>query len=105
EARLAEQVGWVREAAGARFDTLELAALMWGVTVTGDRLAGAEGFAVEREMTAGQGLALASLLIGSVARIAGRLLEQRERHGISHITVFPKDVEEFAPVVARLAGN
>jgi hypothetical protein len=43
--------------------------------------------------------------IGSVDAIAARLVEQRERHGISHITVFPEDVEPFSPMVARLAGK
>ena len=29
----------------------------------------------------------------------------RERHGISYMTVFPGDVDSFAPVVAQLAGT
>jgi hypothetical protein len=33
------------------------------------------------------------------------LLELRQRHGISYISVFGRDMEAFAPVVARLAGR
>jgi alkanesulfonate monooxygenase SsuD/methylene tetrahydromethanopterin reductase-like flavin-dependent oxidoreductase (luciferase family) len=105
DARLTEQVRWVRDAAGARFGSLELAMLVWGVAVTSDRSAAAGQLAVERQMTTDQVLASPAFLIGSVDAIAERLLEQRERHGISHISVFPQHVEPFAPVVARLAGQ
>jgi hypothetical protein len=44
-------------------------------------------------------------LIGSVDTIIEKLLEQRERHQISHISVFEWDTAAFAPVVARLAGK
>jgi hypothetical protein len=56
-------------------------------------------------LTAEQVLASPSFLIGSEDTIAERVLELRERYGISRFTLFPRDVEPFAPVVARLAGN
>jgi hypothetical protein len=37
EPSLAEKVGWVREAAGERFDRLELSTIIWNVVVTDDR--------------------------------------------------------------------
>jgi probable F420-dependent oxidoreductase len=105
EAVLAEKVGWVREAAGARFDQLELAALIWQVVVTDDRRAAAESVAAARGLTPAQVLASPYFLLGSVEQIVERLLAQRERHGLSYLTVYPDDVEAFAPVVARLAGT
>jgi hypothetical protein len=33
------------------------------------------------------------------------LRERRERYGISYLTVFERDMEAFAPVVAQLAGT
>jgi probable F420-dependent oxidoreductase len=105
EESMARKIGWVREAAGDRFDRLELAALMWGVAVTDDRRAGAERLRPDLGLTPEQVLASPYFLVGSTEAIAERLLELRERHGVSYITVFPQDVEPFAPVVARLAGK
>jgi probable F420-dependent oxidoreductase len=105
EAALAEKVGWVRAAAGAGFDRLELALLINSLAVTdnqqleAERLAGVHGFTAEGI------LANPYFLVGSVDQIAEGLLEQRERHGISYITVYEKDMKTFAPVVARLAGR
>ena len=105
EVRLAEKVDWVREAAGERFDRLELAALAWNVAVTDDRHPAAEEIARARGMTPEQVLASPYFLIGSIDAIVERLLALRERYGISYVSVFPQDMEAFAPVVARLAGT
>jgi hypothetical protein len=43
-------------------------------------------------------------LIGTVDQIAEQLTEQRERVGISYLTVFEKDTDAMAGVIARLAG-
>jgi len=102
---LAEKVGWVRAAAGARFDLIELATLMQGVAVTDDRAAAAECLAGMWGMTADGVLASIHFLIGSVEQIVERLLAQREAHGISYISVYGRDMEAFAPVVARLKGS
>ena len=45
------------------------------------------------------------LLVGTVEEICETLRERRERYGISYLTVFERDMEAFAPVVARLAGT
>ena len=44
-------------------------------------------------------------LIGSVDAICERLVERRERYGISYVMVSMRSTEAFAPVVARLAGG
>ena len=44
-------------------------------------------------------------LIGTVDSICDTLQERRERFGISYVTVPQRHVDEFAPVVARLAGS
>lgn len=38
-------------------------------------------------------------LIGEVSQIEDRLLELREMHGVSYVSVFEGELEEFAPVV------
>jgi probable F420-dependent oxidoreductase len=105
EAVLAQKVGWVREAAGERFGRLELAMLIWQVAVTDDRRAAAEEIAAARGLTPAQVLTSPYFLLGSVEHIVERVQALREQYGISYFTVFPGDVEAFAPVVARLAGT
>jgi probable F420-dependent oxidoreductase len=105
EARLAKQVGWVREAAGERFDHLELAALIWAVSVTDDPHAAAEAMAQTSGLTPEQVLASPYYLLGSIDGIVERLVSLREQYGVSYYSTFPRDVEAFSPVVARLAGS
>lgn len=100
----------VRAAAGERFAALELETSPYCVEVTDDADEALERWA-SRLRKAVPTLDAESLrdhpnvLIGSVERIAERVQELRERVGISYITVPRKLVDDFAPVVARLAGT
>jgi probable F420-dependent oxidoreductase len=105
ETALARKVDWVREAAGARFAGLELAAFFWKVAVTDDRRAVAETLAATHGVTAEQILASPYFLLGSVEHIVERVQELRERYDVSYLSALPADVEVLAPVVARLAGR
>ena len=44
-------------------------------------------------------------LFGSVDEVCEELLRRRERYGINYVTVGDLQMEEFAAVVARLAGR
>src|SRR5829696_8692502 len=66
EAEFAERVGWMRAAAGARFDRIELALLVTAAAVADDRQAAAERLAGQRGLTAERVLACPYFLIGSV---------------------------------------
>lgn len=107
---VARKVEWVRQAAGERFDQLELALLIWDVQVTDTPRAAAEHIAARRAETRGsastaeQILASPYHLIGSIDGIVERVLELRERFGISYFTVFPDAARDFAAVVERLKG-
>jgi probable F420-dependent oxidoreductase len=105
EERLADQVGWVREAAGERLDRIELAMLTWGVAVTDDRRAAAQQLAQTRGLTPEQALASPYYLIGSIDAIVEQLCSLRERFGLSYCSIFPEYMEDFAPVVNRLPGT
>ena len=105
DALVGEKVGWVREAAGDRFDQLELAVLIWQVVITDYRRSTAEDVGPRWGMTAEQVLASPYFLVGSPEAIVEDVQALRERHGISYMTVFPGDVDSFAPVVAQLAGT
>ena len=102
EEALAQKVNWIREAAGERFDTIELAMLLQNVAITEDRQAHADRVAAEFDMTPEQMLAAPAYPIGSVDAVIEHLLALRQQFGVSYFSVFPWDIEAFAPVVARL---
>ena len=104
-ASIDEKADWVREAAGDRWDSIEINAWLSVAAVTDD----ADGLAnvLSGVFSAPPEAILASplTLIGTESQIAERLAERRERWGYSY-TVIPGDrVRDFAPVVADLTGR
>ena len=96
-------MSWLREVAGERFDELELSALVQR-TVVGDGAAAevdalAERFGFTTEDLQGSPF----VLLGTVDDIVEKLLGLREQLGISYVTV--RELDAFAPVLARLAGT
>jgi len=100
-----QKLSWVREAAGDRFDDIEISILKFATVVTDDRdsVAGKVGGAMG--MDAAALLASPHMMVGSVEQIADELVEQRERWQGSYVTVQADAIETFAPVVAALAGT
>jgi probable F420-dependent oxidoreductase len=104
-AALDDKVRWVREAAGARFETLELNTLIQTVAITADRAVTADRVARAFGVSADAVLDTPYALIGSEDEIADLLRERRARFGLSYYVLFERDMEAFAPVAARLAGT
>lgn len=106
---LGQKIAWVREAAGARFDELELGILVAQVITTEDREDAAQfianTMAAGLNVNADQVLQTPYLLLGSEDQICEDLLKRRERYGISYINIFEQGLEALAPIVARLAGT
>jgi probable F420-dependent oxidoreductase len=106
-----EKIGWIRAAAGDRFDAIELNTYPSGgpVVVTNHARAAAQERADDLhrrtgiELTAEEVLGSPHVFIGSVDELAEKFLELRERFGISSIMI--PDIDELAPVVERLAGS
>ncbi len=94
-----------QEGAGARFDHIELEVGGYFLAITDDALGTAEKFAAPFGLTAEEMLDHPNALIGSVDAISDRLVERRERYGISYVMVSMRSTEALAPVVARLAGG
>jgi probable F420-dependent oxidoreductase len=106
-----EKIGWVREAAGERFDELVLNVYpsQWPITVTDD-LRGEARKVIDRmrdrtghELTEQEVIESPHIFIGSAERFVEKFSELRERLGISSFMV--GSLEELAPVVERLAGT
>jgi probable F420-dependent oxidoreductase len=100
-----EKMGWVRDAAGDRFDDIEISILKFVTIVTDARDAVAAKVAGGMGMDAETLLASPHTLVGSAEQVAEELIEQRERWQGSYVTVQSDALESFAPVVAALSGT
>ena len=103
---LDERVALVRSEAGERAASLEFHALVQRVVITEDR----EGAAAELmeelpPLSAADILGSPFLLLGTFDQLVAELPAHRERFGISYYTVFEKDCETLAPIVAALSGE
>ena len=104
-AETAQKVEWVRAGAGDRFDDIELEMGAYFVAVDdhpGPLVAAmAERFGVDESAFDDHPHAF----LGSVDSVCDTLRERRERYGISYVTIAQRNVDAFAPVVARMAGT
>ena len=100
-----EKIGWVREAAGARFEEIELQIRYFLCAVTDDRQGLAEMMAPGFGLTAEEALESGVALVGTVDHIVEQLEQRREEWGVTYVVVGDYVVEEFAPVVAALAAS
>jgi probable F420-dependent oxidoreductase len=104
---VSEKIEQVRQAAGARFEEIELSTVAT-VILTDHRQAAAERFARDRgwgDIAADEVLAMPSVFIGTVDHIIDEMQGRRERYGISYYVFFDQFMESVAPLVTRLAGE
>jgi probable F420-dependent oxidoreductase len=104
EAATIRKIGWIRAAAGERFEHLELQTRVHLVAVTDDRRGLVDALAPTFGLTPQEALASPHTLCGTVDQIVDDLVERRERLGLSAIGVGLDAIDALAPVVARLAG-
>lgn len=100
----AAKVGWIRDGAGDRFDAIEIEIGAYFVAVGDGAGAQLETMASRFGVTADEFASHPHALFGSVDQICDTLRERRERYGVSYVTVAQRHLEEFAPIVAALAG-
>lgn len=91
-----EKLGWIREAAGERFEHLEFGQSVFGIELTDSPVAAAplpqRGIPVEpRQMTTEQAVE--------------HLLDLHDRLGISYFQIQERQLENFIPVLTRLNGT
>lgn len=99
----AEKAGWVREAAGSRFEEIEIHANCFSAEVT-DNAHGALGqIATRIGASREQALENPANLVGSVDSIVEQLKGWRERCGLGYISLQPRVMDAFAPIIARLS--
>jgi len=105
QAQTDRKLDWVREAAGERMADLEIQMRFFIAKVTDDRLALAKaiapGFGVEPE----EALESSATLVGTESEIIEQLHRRRERWDLSYVIVGDDNIDEFAPIVAKLSGT
>ena len=112
-----ERIGWVREAAGDRFDEIELGAQLLNVTITDDAEQGFETFLqnfgrlLQRMGHDGppprqELLSSPMVAIGTLDEVCAKIVEVRDRFGISYFFApLGSKPEVLAPVIERLSGR
>jgi probable F420-dependent oxidoreductase len=92
---LEQKIAWIKEAAGERFADLEFSQTIYDLEITD---AGAAFFSPP----AGWQIPRRPF---TTEQAVEHLLVERERYGFSYLQVSAGQIENFAPVVARLAGK
>jgi probable F420-dependent oxidoreductase len=100
-----ERVAWVRQAAGERFNSIEIQSLTFVVQVVSNGAELIEQMASGFGMTPEQASETPAALIGSVDELIETLERRRQRWAMNYWVVHEGDMDAFAPVVARLAGH
>jgi len=100
------KVGWVRDAAGDRYDDIELNMLIYVVAISDDQDETLATMAPFFQTTPEELAAYPHAWLGSVSQIAEDLIARRERWDVSYLVVQGVDtMRSAAPIVARLTGT
>jgi probable F420-dependent oxidoreductase len=100
-----KKIAWVREAAGAKFDDLELQTLVGFVHLTDNPAQILEGIAGAFGVSVDEARLAPPCIVGTEDDIVSSLEERRDRWQISYHVIDENFADAFAPVVARLAGK
>ncbi len=95
DATMEQKIIWIKEAAGERIADLELSQTIFDLEITDSgtpRSPQQGGWSVPKRPL-------------STEQAVTHLLEQRERYGFSYLQVSVQQMENFAPVIAQLAGK
>ena len=99
--RTREKVAWVREAAGDRFDDLELNALIGFVMITDDASGMAEAMAPHFGISPDDALHIPLALLGTLDEMAEELEWRRQEYGISYWSIEADSWEALGPLVVQ----
>lgn len=103
--RTTEKIGWVKAAAGDRFDRLELQTRVHLAQITDDRDAMAAALGPALGLTADDVMSTPHALLGTREQCIETLHRWRDDWGISYIGLSSDSMDQMAPVVAELAGT
>lgn len=105
ETAMDQQIAWIAEAAGDRFDALTLNLVAFPAVVTDDCAGTAQRVGPALGYEPDEVLRSPHVWIGTVDEICDSLEQWRARWGISYWSVPARALPAVAPVIARLAGR
>jgi probable F420-dependent oxidoreductase len=100
-----DKLTWVRDAAGGRYDRLEIQALVGFQMFTDDARGLAEAMAPAFETTPDAVLDSPVALVGTLDEMVETLERRRERWDMTYHVIGHDHLDAFAPAVERLAGT
>jgi probable F420-dependent oxidoreductase len=103
--RTRAKVAWVKDAAGDRFDDIELNSLIGFVMVTDDAKGLASQMAPAFGLDPDDALHVPLALVGTLDEMAEELEWRRAEYGISYWSIESDSWETLAPLVSKLAGT
>ena len=103
--RTRQKVAWVKEAAGARFEELELNALIGFVLITEDARGIAEAMAPHFGIDPGEALHVPGVLLGTLDEMVDELRWRRDEYGITYWSIESDVWADLGPVVQKLSGS
>ena len=103
--RYDERLRWIKDAAGERFDDLEIQILTFIVAVDADPMEVAKAMAPGLGISEEAALDAPLALVGDVEQLCDTLAARRERWAASYWVIHEGEVDAFGPVVARLTGT
>jgi probable F420-dependent oxidoreductase len=103
--RTDQKVAWIREAAASRATAPRLQVRIHVAAVSDDRQGMAELLAEGLGLTPAEALLSPFQIVGSVDEIVDLIVARRDRWDFTDIGLSSGALEEFAPVVARLADT
>jgi probable F420-dependent oxidoreductase len=93
---LEEKIGWIREAAGERFEHLTFSQSIFGIELTDSPV---------EALPLIQGEIPVESLPMTIEQAVEYLEEQREKYGFSYFYLQERQIENFIPVLTRLNGK
>jgi probable F420-dependent oxidoreductase len=103
--RTRQKVDWVKEAAGPRFEELELNALIGFVLITDDAGQMADAMAPAFGIDSADALHVPGVLLGTLDEMVDELLWRREAYGITYWSIESDAWAELGPLVQKLSGS
>jgi probable F420-dependent oxidoreductase len=100
-----EKLACLRDAAGARFDELEIQTLTGFMHVTDDMAGIARGMASAFGVDEDVALETPAALVGTIDEIVDEVQRRRDRWRMNYVVIDEDFLDAFAPVVERLAGK
>lgn len=100
-----ERIQWIREAAGDRFDSLDLQVLTFMTQIVPNRDEVIANIAPLFGVSPEDASDIPLVMIGTEDEIVESLQKRREEFGFNDIVVQGEVMDVFAPIVARLAGT